>query len=341
MANQLQTLQESVDTMQIRFEQIMERFGSTIPAAPTHTAGAQNLFTAGPPPTSVASAPMDAWASLEPIGTPRLVATEDQALRLALAAKAKSLELLPGRDSHELKFLLGLMANYQTMSPDVRQKLLHRLNLVFIAVTQSWAEAVNTAGDAASAAIYPPGYQPAARPQIIYKDRPQPRAPRGRGSTIRRKIQYLFKPKPGESHPNHSFYRSLFPKIIQDIDSIENNWRMGRHVLQRINCRSENSKGVYCLQYDDQKIVSGLRDNTIKIWDRNTLQCTKCWVTILLGIANSSYSLHPVDERDDVTDGSSWQVKYRDQRVFWCENKTGLLNVGRHALCMCVGGVYD
>lgn len=88
-------------------------------------------------------------------------------------------------------------------------------------------------------------------------------------------ILYLFKPKPGENHPNHSFYRTLFPKIIQDIDSIESNWRMGRHILQRINCRSENSKGVYCLQYDDQKIVSGLRDNTIKVWDRNTLQCTK------------------------------------------------------------------
>ncbi|XP_071447828.1 beta-TrCP [Hetaerina americana] len=88
-------------------------------------------------------------------------------------------------------------------------------------------------------------------------------------------IQYLFKPKPGDSHPNHTFYRTLFPKIILDIDSIENNWRMGRHNLQRINCRSENSKGVYCLQYDDQKIVSGLRDNTIKIWNRNTLQCVK------------------------------------------------------------------
>ncbi|GLH09399.1 F-box/WD repeat-containing protein 7 [Gryllus bimaculatus] len=66
----------------------------------------------------------------------------------------------------------------------------------------------------------------------------------------------------------------LWKKLIER-KSIENNWRMGRHVLQRINCRSENSKGVYCLQYDDQKIVSGLRDNTIKIWDRNTLQCTK------------------------------------------------------------------
>jgi hypothetical protein len=31
-------------------------------------------------------------------------------------------------------------------------------------------------------------------------------------------IQYLFKPKPGETLPNHAFYRTLFPKIIQDIE---------------------------------------------------------------------------------------------------------------------------
>lgn len=97
-----------------------------------------------------------------------------------------------------------------------------------------------------------------------------------RGLAERRQwIQYLFIPRPGENHRPHTFYRSLYPKIIQDIDSIESNWRNGRHILQRINCRSENSKGVYCLQYDDQKIVSGLRDNTIKIWDRSTLMCTK------------------------------------------------------------------
>lgn len=85
-------------------------------------------------------------------------------------------------------------------------------------------------------------------------------------------IQYLFKPKPGDSHPAHSFYRKLYPNIIKDIETIEDNWRCGKHNLQRINCRSENSKGVYCLQYDDTKIVSGLRDNTIKMWDRHTLQ---------------------------------------------------------------------
>lgn len=67
----------------------------------------------------------------------------------------------------------------------------------------------------------------------------------------------------------------FFTSILQDIDRIENNWRSGSHMLKRINCRSENSKGVYCLQYDDHKIVSGLRDNTIKIWDRSDLKCVK------------------------------------------------------------------
>lgn len=88
-------------------------------------------------------------------------------------------------------------------------------------------------------------------------------------------IKHLFIPKPGESHPDHSSYRRLYPSIIKDIETIENNWRCGKHNLQRINCRSENSKGVYCLQYDDDKIVSGLRDNTIKMWDRNSLSCLR------------------------------------------------------------------
>lgn len=85
----------------------------------------------------------------------------------------------------------------------------------------------------------------------------------------------MFKPAPGHKPSGDAFYRQLYPTIINDIETTECNWRTGKHNLQKINCRSEGSKGVYCLQYDDQKIVSGLRDNTIKIWDRNTLQCSK------------------------------------------------------------------
>ena len=49
------------------------------------------------------------------------------------------------------------------------------------------------------------------------------------------------------------------------IQNMEGNWKNARHTLTRIECHSENSKGVYCLQYDDSKIISGLRDNTIKV----------------------------------------------------------------------------
>ena len=42
-------------------------------------------------------------------------------------------------------------------------------------------------------------------------------------------------------------------------------WKLGKLNLRKIDCASHDSKGVYCLQYDDEKIVSGLRDNTIKV----------------------------------------------------------------------------
>ena len=58
------------------------------------------------------------------------------------------------------------------------------------------------------------------------------------------------------------FFKYMYVLVWQNL---ENNWRTGHHTLQRIVCRSETSKGVYCLQYDDKKIISGLRDNTIKV----------------------------------------------------------------------------
>nr|XP_033799023.1 F-box/WD repeat-containing protein 1A isoform X13 [Geotrypetes seraphini] len=120
--------------------------------------------------------------------------------------------------------------------------------------------------------------------------------------------QYLFKNKPPDgTTPPNSFYRALYPKIIHDIETIESNWRCGRHSLQRIHCRSETSKGVYCLQYDDQKIVSGLRDNTIKIWDKNTLECRQ----VLTGHTGSVLCLQ-YDERVIITGSSDSTVRVWD-----------------------------
>ncbi|KAA0197043.1 F box:WD repeat containing protein 1A [Fasciolopsis buskii] len=66
----------------------------------------------------------------------------------------------------------------------------------------------------------------------------------------------------------HRFYKQLYPRIIRDIKRVEDNWSRGSYHLTRIPCRSDVTKGVYCLQYDKEKIVSGLRDDTIKVWRR-------------------------------------------------------------------------
>ncbi|XP_069771609.1 F-box/WD repeat-containing protein 1A-like [Narcine bancroftii] len=133
-------------------------------------------------------------------------------------------------------------------------------------------------------------------------------------------IQYLFKNKPSDGIlPPDSFYRSLYPQIIQDIETIESNWRCGHHGLQRIHCHSETSKGVYCLQYDDQKIISGLRDNTIKIWDKNTLECKN----ILTGHTGSVLCLQ-YDDKVIITGSSDSTVRV------WEVNTGEMLNTLIH-----------
>ena len=116
----------------------------------------------------------------------------------------------------------------------------------------------------------------------------------------------------GEKSKRHDFYRRLYPEILRDIDQLEANWRTGQSQIEKIQCRSQNSKGVYCLQYDDEKIVSGLRDNTIKIWDRKTLECLK----VLNGHTGSVLCLQY--DNDVIVTGSSdstiriWNVKTGD-----------------------------
>ena len=57
--------------------------------------------------------------------------------------------------------------------------------------------------------------------------------------------------------------------VVHDaLQAIEDNWRGGKHNLQRINCRSENSKGVYCLQVlNELAIISCL--NNRKSFSKN------------------------------------------------------------------------
>jgi WD40 repeat protein len=69
--------------------------------------------------------------------------------------------------------------------------------------------------------------------------------------------------------------------------------------------------GVYCLQYDDEKIISGLRDTTIKIWRRGDLQCEKR----LSGHSGSVLCLQ-YDERIIVSGSSDSTVRLEVEQVF-------------------------
>ena len=90
--------------------------------------------------------------------------------------------------------------------------------------------------------------------------------------------KYLYKNNPFyrsnlSLYEQSKFYKELYLRILKDKEQVNQNWSEGKCQIKKIHCRSENSKGVYCLQYDNEKIVSGLRDNTIKVWNKQTCEC--------------------------------------------------------------------
>ncbi|XP_065882894.1 uncharacterized protein [Dysidea avara] len=162
-----------------------------------------------------------------------------------------------------------------------------------------------------------------------------------KGLSVRRGWdKYLFGPLEHSDQIMQDFFRKLYPSIITDITNIESNWKCGRHKLTRIQCHSEGHKGAYCLQYDDKKIISGLRNDTIKIWKRDTLLCTK----ILRGHTGSVLCLQ-YDENVIVTGSSDSTIRIWDIECGTCLR----LLEGHNELVRCisfddkriVSGAYD
>ncbi|KAJ2804246.1 hypothetical protein H4R21_001718 [Coemansia helicoidea] len=63
-------------------------------------------------------------------------------------------------------------------------------------------------------------------------------------------------------------WRHLFQQRL----ALDRNWSSGTadvHVL------TGHADSVYCVQYDHDKIVTGSRDRTIRVWDSTTLQCVR------------------------------------------------------------------
>ncbi|KAF9942599.1 hypothetical protein BGZ67_000823 [Mortierella alpina] len=77
---------------------------------------------------------------------------------------------------------------------------------------------------------------------------------------------------------------------------LEQNWNRGIYSVTEVPGHTE---GIYCIQFDDHKIVSGSRDNTIKIWDMETGACRRTYVGHSASVLCLQY------DEDRIVSGSS------------------------------------
>lgn len=63
-----------------------------------------------------------------------------------------------------------------------------------------------------------------------------------------------------------------FRKLFKVRTLIDKRWRNGEAAAIYLNGHKDS---VYCAQFDEQKIITGSRDNTIRVWDAHTYQCIR------------------------------------------------------------------
>ncbi|KAI9256191.1 WD40-repeat-containing domain protein [Sporodiniella umbellata] len=89
---------------------------------------------------------------------------------------------------------------------------------------------------------------------------------------------------------------------------IEQRWRLGRCFVQLFPPsthlgRDLHVEGIYCSQFDKHKMVTGSRDQTIKVWDAQTAECLKT-----LRVHTGSVLCLQYDALHQVVSGSSDQT---------------------------------
>lgn len=59
-------------------------------------------------------------------------------------------------------------------------------------------------------------------------------------------------------------------KIYRVKEEVDRRWKEGKATPVYLNGHSDS---IYCLQFDEEKIITGSRDKTIRIWDMRTMEC--------------------------------------------------------------------
>ncbi|KAF7256758.1 hypothetical protein EG68_08889 [Paragonimus skrjabini miyazakii] len=74
------------------------------------------------------------------------------------------------------------------------------------------------------------------------------------------------------SYQQSDFYRALYYCLCGFAERIHRNWNERRCSVRRLNCLTEGRRGVYCVQYDVNRVVCGTRDGTIQLYSRDLLR---------------------------------------------------------------------
>ncbi|KAI5478222.1 F-box and WD-40 domain protein 1/11 [Pseudohyphozyma bogoriensis] len=103
-----------------------------------------------------------------------------------------------------------------------------------------------------------------------------------------------------------------WPKLYRDRYLLEKRWERGTPSSSALRGHTDS---VYCLQFDQSKVISGSRDKTVRIWDLQSMTCVK----ILEGHEGSILCLQ-YDDKILVTGSSDCRVMVWD---LVGEEKTG------------------
>lgn len=93
---------------------------------------------------------------------------------------------LSGRDLHEARFAVDMMADWEDMDDELRLRVFQRVNLYAIVAAHGWPTAIaaTTVASSPLTCFLPPGVQP-----IVAQNRQQPQQPRNRGGRQRNQQQ--------------------------------------------------------------------------------------------------------------------------------------------------------
>lgn len=101
-------------------------------------------------------------------------------------------------------------------------------------------------------------------------------------------------------------WKQTLGSFVQTLRGIEANWRKGNFKQHSVKC---NAEGIYTLQYDDTEILTGNRDNTIKVWDLLNLKLKQSVPGHLGSVLCLQY-----DEDKVITSSSDNTIRIWDRR---------------------------